>query len=845
MSRPSARRRWGPGALWLLLAVCGQALLSLAVGAASGVAFAQSASGTGRAILVSVQPGTDPALARARLAAAGVAVVEQIAPLPVYRVEAPAGGGLAEVQQALQGEPLVRTVEADGEQVLRTVPNDPRYRAFQWNLQRIGMEQAWDLRPSAPTVVVAVLDTGVDFEHPDLRGNLLLDRGYDFVGGSANPQDDESHGTGVAGVIGAIGNNREGLSGIAWRVRILPIKVLNAEGRGSNSTLAKAIIYAVDNGAQILNVSSTSADYSFTLEQAIAYAREKGAFIVAAAGNTGDQGNEVTYPAAFEGVFAVGATDENDRLAGFSQRGPYVALVAPGVDIPSTAWIGAGQTRYASYSGTSIAAPHVSGVAALLWTLRPDLSADELAETLRSTADATPGSNGGAEGFGSGILNAARAVASVRTGVPPRTPVQAAPPLAPVPPPAPLPAEPRRWLFAEGNTRPPFTTSFALDNPNDRPATVRFTFLSPQGTRVQHEMQVPPEARRTLNVEEVLPNAEFSTIVESDLPVFAERSMYFGHDGHVAAGARAAGRTWYLAEGSTAPGFDTWVLIMNPNPGPTTATLRFTQEDGSTAERVETIPGFGRRSVYVNLLFTAAGFATRVEASQPIVVERAMYFDGGQGGHDTVGTQTPGTTWYLAAGASRPGFDTWLLVQNPSSAPASVQASFVRDDGRVVTQPLFVRPGGRASLLTNLVVPDASFGIRVEADQPVVVERAVYFAGGRAGFNSTAVAAPAVEWYLPEGATTESFVEQLSVLNPQNQPATLLLEFRRQDGTPVAPQQVLVGANTSRILDINPLVLDGLAATRVTADRPVVVERTLYFARPGGLGATSSPGLTR
>src|SRR5207244_11077132 len=121
-------------------------------------------------------------------------------------------------------------------------------QAYQWNLRRIGMEQAWDLRPSAADIMVAVLDTGVDLNHPDLRANLLVDQGYDFLNDLPTPQDDESHGTAVAGIIGAVGNNRVGVTGIAWHVKVLPIKALNSQGRGPDSAMVKAILYAADQG---------------------------------------------------------------------------------------------------------------------------------------------------------------------------------------------------------------------------------------------------------------------------------------------------------------------------------------------------------------------------------------------------------------------------------------------------------------------------------------------------------------------------------------------------------------------------------------------------------------------
>ena len=154
-------------------------------------------------------------------------------------------------------------------------------------------------------------------------------------------------------------------------------------------------------------------------------------------------------------------------------------------------------------------------------------------------------------------------------------------------------------------------------------------------------------------------------------------------------------------------------------------------------------------------------------------------------------------------------------------------------------------PHSRTSLYTDPLVPNAAYGIRVDSDQAIVAERAVYFDGGRAGYDSTAVAAPATEWFLPEGDTSGSFEEQLAVLNPQNQPVNVQVEFRPQDGDPPAPQRFSVGATSRATVDINPSVQDTSVALHVTADRPIVVERVSYFARPTGLGATSSTGLTR
>jgi subtilisin family serine protease len=810
-----------------------------------------AASGTGPTLLVTLQPGASRTLAEQLIQSAGASVVERIAPVSIYRLKLHDGATPADADSVLSAlrsrTDVVRAAEVEGEQVTQVMPNDALYRAFQWNLRRIGMEQAWDLRPSATDVIVAVLDTGVDLMHPDLLPNLLVNLGYDFLDDTPNPQDDESHGTAVAGIIGAVGNNREGVTGVAWHVKLLPIKALNSQGRGPDSAMVKAILYATDTGARVINISSTGTRYSAALETAIEYAQGKGALVVAAAGNTGDSDNAVNYPAAFDGVLAVGAVDDHDQLAGFSQRQSYVALTAPGVDVASTAWAGAGRGMYASQSGTSIAAPHVAGAAAILWALRPDLGADDIANALRSSADKVASTD---PGYGAGILNVARAVASLRLGVPPRTPDTVVaqpnrPATADIPTPPPLPNEPRKWYFAEGSTRPPFDVSFALQNLNPQSTVAHFLFVTPEGKQTPYDMRLDPNSRMTLRANDVMPNAEFATIVSTDIPVYVERTMFFGHDGHSAPGARQPSKAWYLAEGSTVVPFETWILVLNPNPVPTLVQMHFLTEDGSVVDHTELLPAMGRKSVYVNALFTRSGFATQVTSDQAIVVERAMYFDNGQGGHDTLATAEPGKTWFMAAGASRVGFDTWLLLENPGSAPATVKVAFMTDSGTIVNQPMFVLPHSRTSLYTDPLVPGAAYGMRIDSDQPIVAERAVYFDSGRSGYAAAGVAAPANEWFLPEGGTTGSFEEQLAVLNPQDQPVNVQVDFRTQDSDSPQSQRFNVGPTSRLTVDINPSVQDTNVALHVISDRPIVVERVSYFARAGGLGATNSTGLTR
>jgi subtilisin family serine protease len=270
---------------------------------------------------------------------------------------------------------------------------DPR-SGDQWALQGdqpMGAASAWR-QTTGGDVTVAVIDSGVDLSHPDLAANLWTNpgeipgngidddgngyvddvHGYDFVDGAGNPQDQNGHGTHVAGIIAARGGNGIGGSGVAWRARLMVVRVLDAQARGTTSTVAQGVRYAVANGARIINLSLAGPASTKDLEDAVAYAQQRGVLVVAAAGNDGrDLAAGPTYPAgySFDNVLGVAATDESGGLSAISDYGPGVDLSAPGVDILSTALGGGYEWR----TGTSMAAPHVAGALALLAAARPDL----------------------------------------------------------------------------------------------------------------------------------------------------------------------------------------------------------------------------------------------------------------------------------------------------------------------------------------------------------------------------------------------------------------------------------------------------------------------------------------
>ena len=324
-------------------------------------------------VLVKFRHGTNQRDIAQLNATNGATVVSTIPQLGVLRLRTSTGASAENIAAAYRGNRHVEFAEPNYiATVADTNPNDPLYASDQWGPQKVQAPAAWDITTGSASVVVAVIDTGVTATHPDLAGKVLP--GYDFANNDSDPTDDyppSGHGTKVAGIIGAATNNGAGIAAIAWQSPILPVKVCDSGGQCSHANIASGITYAVDQGAKVINISLGDSNPSSTLEDAINYAWSKGVVVVAAAGNSGSNPdtNQVLYPAAYPNVVAVGATSKDDpffgsdQRASFSSYGQELDIVAPGSDIYSTNYSG-GYTRG---DGTSFAAPHVAGAAALLW----------------------------------------------------------------------------------------------------------------------------------------------------------------------------------------------------------------------------------------------------------------------------------------------------------------------------------------------------------------------------------------------------------------------------------------------------------------------------------------------
>ncbi|ALF54522.1 peptidase S8 [Nostoc piscinale CENA21] len=291
--------------------------------------------------------------------------------------------------------------KAAGKNTFADVPNSG---GNNWGADLVNAPEAWNNGYTGKGVVVAVIDTGVDYNHEDLKNNIWTNtkeiagngidddgngyvddvRGWNFVNNNNNTLDQNGHGTHVSGTIAGEKNNY-GVTGIAYNAKIMPVKVLNESGSGSYNAIANGIYYAVNNGANVINLSLGGNFSNRTLQNAVEYANSKGVVVVMAAGNDG--GSQPNYPARYAkntGI-AVGAVDRNNNLANFSNRSgtnELAYVTAPGVDVYSTV----PNNQYASYSGTSMATPHVAGVVALMLSANRSLTPTQVRQIITDTA---------------------------------------------------------------------------------------------------------------------------------------------------------------------------------------------------------------------------------------------------------------------------------------------------------------------------------------------------------------------------------------------------------------------------------------------------------------------------
>lgn len=833
-------------------------------------------------------------------------------PLAVLQVDA---AGL----QALAADPLVASIQED-------VPEPP---ALLQSIPLIGADDAWAAGYSGAGQFVAILDTGVDANHEFLSGTIVdgacfsSTTGSPYFSTSVCPGGGETeygiaagencstsitgcdHGTHVAGIAAG---STTGLSGVAPDAQIIAVQVFsefNDDSFCGSGFSPCALSWTSDQIAALewlytqqatyniaaANMSLGGGSYTSTCDSdarkpAIDQLRSVGIATVIAAANSGYT-NALAAPACISSAVSVGSTTKSDVVSSFSNIANFISLLAPGSSIYSSI----PGDNYAYFSGTSMAAPHVTGAWAVMKSKLPDATVDQVLAALQSTGVSIDDTRSGGTVTNMPRIQLELALAALpaptatptatltptptvsstptptytpaatpsptatATSTAPPTPTPTAtatntPTTTASPPPSetptatststPQPLGNTDWNLAEGFTGAGFQTFILIVNPNPEDATVDVTYLLDSGSPVDRQHLVSANSRYTIAVQdaaELGPDQAFATELHSSVPVIVERAMYFGLGGHDTIGVVAPASTWYLAEGYSGDGFETFILIQNPNGSAATVDVTYYIQDSDPIVKQHTVPANSRYTIAAHDLSEVGldqAFSTKLVSDQPIIVERAMYY--AEDGHDTLGVTNPNTTWYLAEGYTGGGASTFVLIQNPNGLDANVQVTYFVQGGEPIVRNHLVPADARYTIAAQdpgEVGPDQAFSVRVVADQPVIVERAMYFPGG--GHDTIGVNAPATTWVLAEGYTGDGFSTYILIQNSNGSEATVEVTYLLQSGEPLIRQHLIPANSRYTIVagDVAEVGPDAAFSTVLSSDLPLIVERAMYFATGG------------
>jgi photosystem II stability/assembly factor-like uncharacterized protein len=409
------------------------------------------------------------------------------------------------------------------------------------------------------------------------------------------------------------------------------------------------------------------------------------------------------------------------------------------------------------------------------------------------------------------------------------------------------------YYFAEGTTRPNFEEWLCLMNPNDKPTLVDITYMLGNGTTKPQQVLVKATSRLTLFVPDAVgANQDVSTKVVSQLPIMAERPMYFNYKGvwtggHDVVGAIAPAQDWYFAEGNTRDGFEEWLCLQNPGTSPATVQITYMLAGGDNRTQDITIPATSRETVDVKgFLGPNIDCSAKVHSNVGIIAERPMYFiykpgvENWTGGHDVVGANAPGKEWYFAEGTTREGFDEWLCLLNPGDTAASVTIEYMLASGQVLTQSDTVTSHSRKTIdVVAFVGRGQDCSVHITSDKAIVAERPMYFdyVGLTGGSDVIGATCSSPNWYFAEGATQNGFQEWLSIQNPGNTDATVNITYMLGKGAPIN-KSITVKAHSRATVDVNSDVGWGKdVSTKITTGgQGVIVERPMYFDLHGWTG---------
>ncbi|MBU4174238.1 MAG: hypothetical protein KKB90_01060 [Actinobacteria bacterium] len=413
-------------------------------------------------------------------------------------------------------------------------------------------------------------------------------------------------------------------------------------------------------------------------------------------------------------------------------------------------------------------------------------------------------------------------------------------------PPTPTPTTSDTWYLAEGTTAWGYSTYISIENPNESDVTARVTYMTDQGPVQRPDITLPAMSQTTLFPIDDLGEKDFSTKVEclEGKAIAADRTMFwFGEDAasesaHCSIGVTSPAKTWYLPEGSTNYGFETFLLVQNPNDSEVRVEVTFMKEDGPLPLEPFNMPANSRRTIRVNDDMPNADFSTKVEADKPVIPERAMYRHNRSEGHDSIGTTSPAQDYYLAEGTTGWGFTTYVLVQNPNDTDTDVTVTYMTGSGPVPQAPFTMPANSRHTIRVNDVMPDTDFSTQVTGTNPIIAERAMYWDSwaGEACHDSIGMSSPHTTFYLPDGWTDGGCETWTLVQNPNDTDVEVEISYLTASGYGNVTFADTVPANsrwTYNMADRLPGETAAILVTSKTSGEKIMVERAMYWDNRG------------
>jgi len=410
------------------------------------------------------------------------------------------------------------------------------------------------------------------------------------------------------------------------------------------------------------------------------------------------------------------------------------------------------------------------------------------------------------------------------------------------------PSESATWYLAEGTTAWGYSCYISIENPNNTAVSATVTYMTDTGAVPGGDIDLPANSQATVNPVSIVREKDFSTMVEckEGKTIAVDRTMSWtgegapSPDGHCSIGVTGADTTWYLAEGSSAWGFDCWLLIQNPNATEATAQVTYMIEGADPVTVEKKIPGNQRKTYNMANDIGEKDASIKVEADIPVIPERAMYRNNKRSGHDSIGTTAPAADYYLAEGTTNYGFTTYVLVQNPNNTATDVNVTYLTSSGAVPQAPFNMPGNSRKTIRVNDVLPASDFSTQVSGSQPVIAERAMYWGEntelGEAAHDSIGLSAPHTTFYLPDGETSNGRETYTLVMNPNDTAVEVEISYLTPDGEGNVIFTETVGANSRMTYSMIDKGISGRAAVLVTcktSGKKIMVERAMYWNNRG------------